>query len=177
MEYGEFNSINTSLVEYERTTKRVPTMKTLNDVNKKNDVKSKATEEVKAEPEKIDFSKVKIEPLFEEMVDFDTFSKSDFRAVKVKACEAVKKSKKLLQFTLDDGTGTDRTILSGIHAYYEPEELVGKTLIAITNLPPRAMMGIDSCGMLLSAIHEEEGEEKLHLLMVDDHIPAGAKLY
>ena len=154
-----------------------PTMKTLNDVNKKNDVKSKATEEVKAEPEKIDFSKVKIEPLFEEMVDFDTFSKSDFRAVKVKECVAVPKSKKLLQFTLDDGTGTDRTILSGIHAYYEPEELVGKTLIAITNLPLRAMMGIDSCGMLLSAIHEEEGEEKLHLLMVDDHIPAGAKLY
>ena len=154
-----------------------PTMKTLNDVNKKNDVKSKATEEVKAEPEKIDFSKVKIEPLFEEAVDFDTFSKSDFRAVKVKECVAVPKSKKLLQFTLDDGTGTDRTILSGIHAYYEPEELVGKTLIAITNLPPRAMMGIDSCGMLLSAIHEEEGEEKLHLLMVDDHIPAGAKLY
>ena len=133
-----------------------------------------------AAPEKeevIDFSKVKVEPLFEESVDFDTFSKSDFRAVKVKACEAVKKSKKLLQFTLDDGTGTDRTILSGIHAYYEPEELVGKTLIAITNLPPRAMMGIDSCGMLLSAVHEEEGEEKLHLLMVDDHIPAGAKLY
>ena len=154
-----------------------PTMKTLNDVNKKNDVKSKAAEEVKAEPEKIDFSKVKIEPLFEEAVDFDTFSKSDFRAVKVKECVAVPKSKKLLQFTLDDGTGTDRTILSGIHAYYEPEELVGKTLIAITNLPPRAMMGIDSCGMLLSAIHEEEGEEKLHLLMVDNHIPAGAKLY
>ena len=154
-----------------------PTMKTLNDVNKKNDVKSKAAEEVKAEPEKIDFSKVKIEPLFEEMVDFDTFSKSDFRAVKVKECVAVPKSKKLLQFTLDDGTGTDRTILSGIHAYYEPEELVGKTLIAITNLPPRAMMGIESCGMLLSAIHEEEGEEKLHLLMVDNHIPAGAKLY
>ena len=154
-----------------------PTMKTLNDVNKKNDVKSKAAEEVKAEPEKIDFSKVKVEPLFEEFVDFDTFSKSDFRAVKVKECVAVPKSKKLLQFTLDDGTGTDRTILSGIHAYYEPEELVGKTLIAITNLPPRAMMGIDSCGMLLSAIHEEEGEEKLHLLMVDDHIPAGAKLY
>ena len=154
-----------------------PTMKTLNDVNKKNDVKSKAAEEVKAEPEKIDFSKVKIEPLFEEAVDFDTFSKSDFRAVKVKECVAVPKSKKLLQFTLDDGTGTDRTILSGIHAYYEPEELVGKTLIAITNLAPRAMMGIDSCGMLLSAIHEEEGEEKLHLLMVDDHIPAGAKLY
>ena len=155
----------------------IPTMKSLGDVNKKNDVKNQAAEEMKAEPEKIDFSNVKIEPLFEEEVDFDTFSKSDFRAVKVKECVAVPKSKKLLQFTLDDGTGTDRTILSGIHAYYEPEELVGKTLIAITNLPPRAMMGIDSCGMLLSAIHEEEGEEKLHLLMVDDHIPAGAKLY
>ena len=155
----------------------VPTMKTLNDVNKGNDVKNQPVEEMKAEPEKIDFSKVKIEPLFEEQVDFDTFSKSDFRAVKVKECVAVPKSKKLLQFTLDDGTGTDRTILSGIHSFYEPEELVGKTLIAITNLPPRAMMGIDSCGMLLSAIHEEEGEEKLHLLMVDDHIPAGAKLY
>ena len=154
-----------------------PTMKSLNDVNKGNDVKNQPVEEMKAEPEKIDFSKVKIEPLFEEAVDFDTFSKSDFRAVKVKECVAVPKSKKLLQFTLDDGTDTDRTILSGIHAYYEPEELVGKTLIAITNLPPRAMMGIDSCGMLLSAIHEEEGEEKLHLLMVDDHIPAGAKLY
>lgn len=127
--------------------------------------------------EKIDFSKVEVEPLFKDFVDFDTFSKSDFRAVKVKECTAVPKSKKLLQFTLDDGTGTDRTILSGIHAYYEPEELVGKTLIAITNLPPRAMMGIDSCGMLLSAVHEEEGEEKLHLLMVDNHIPAGAKLY
>ena len=168
------------LLTDQRTIREVllfPTMKTLNDVNKKNDVKSKATEEVKAEPEKIDFSKVKIEPLFEEMVDFDTFSKSDFRAVKVKECVAVPKSKKLLQFTLDDGTGTDRTILSGIHSFYEPEELVGKTLIAITNLPPRAMMGIDSCGMLLSAIHEEEGEEKLHLLMVDDKIPAGAKLY
>ena len=152
-------------------------MKPLNDVNKGNDVKNQPVEEMKAEPEKIDFSKVKIEPLFEEMVDFDTFSKSDFRAVKVKECVAVPKSKKLLQFTLDDGTGTDRTILSGIHSFYEPEELVGKTLIAITNLPPRAMMGIDSCGMLLSAIHEEEGEEKLHLLMVDDHIPAGAKLY
>ena len=154
-----------------------PTMKPLNDVNKGNDVKNQPAEEMKAEPEKIDFSKVKIEPLFEEAVDFDTFSKSDFRAVKVKECVAVPKSKKLLQFTLDDGTGTDRTILSGIHSFYEPEELVGKTLIAITNLPPRAMMGIDSCGMLLSAIHEEEGEEKLHLLVVDDHIPAGAKLY
>ena len=177
MEYGEFNSINTSLVEYERTTKRVPTMKSIGGVKAENGVSSKTSEEVKVEPEKIDFSNVKIEPLFEEEVDFDTFSKSDFRAVKVKECVAVPKSKKLLQFTLDDGTGTDRTILSGIHAYYEPEELVGKTLIAITNLPPRAMMGIDSCGMLLSAIHEEEGEEKLHLLMVDDHIPAGAKLY
>ncbi len=154
-----------------------PTMKSLGDVNKKNDVTNQAAEEMKAEPEKIDFSNVKIEPLFEEEVDFDTFSKSDFRAVKVKECVAVPKSKKLLQFTLDDGTDTDRTILSGIHSFYEPEELVGKTLIAITNLPPRAMMGIDSCGMLLSAIHEEEGEEKLHLLMVDDHIPAGAKLY
>ena len=158
-----------------------PTMKSLDGVNKKNDVNNTASEapekNVKTESEKIDFSKVKVEPLFEEFVDFDTFSKSDFRAVKVKECVAVPKSKKLLQFTLDDGTGTDRTILSGIHAYYEPEELVGKTLIAITNLPPRAMMGIDSCGMLLSTIHEEEGEEKLHLLMVDDHIPAGAKLY
>ena len=158
-------------------SEKVPTMKSLGDVNKKNDVTNQAAEEMKAEPEKIDFSNVKIEPLFEEEVDFDTFSKSDFRAVKVKECVAVPKSKKLLQFTLDDGTGTDRTILSGIHSFYEPEELVGKTLIAITNLPPRAMMGIDSCGMLLSAIHEEEGEEKLHLLMVDDHIPAGAKLY
>ena len=130
-----------------------------------------------AAPEKIDFSKVEIEPLFSDFVDFDTFSKSDFRAVKVKECEAVKKSKKLLKFVLDDGTGTDRIILSGIHEYYEPEELVGKTCIAITNLPPRKMMGIDSCGMLLSAIHQEEGVEKLHLLMVDDHIPAGAKLY
>ena len=127
--------------------------------------------------EKIDFSKVEIEPLFADFVDFDTFSKSDFRAVKVKECEAVKKSKKLLKFTLDDGTGTDRTILSGIHAYYGPEELVGKTLLAITNLPPRPMMGIDSCGMLISAVHHEEGEEKLHLIMLDSHIPAGAKMY
>ena len=166
-----------SLEKYKAQTNVLPTMKSLGDVNKKNDVKNQAAEEMKVEPEKIDFSKVKVEPLFEEAVDFDTFSKSDFRAVKVKECVAVPKSKKLLQFTLDDGTGTDRTILSGIHAYYEPEELVGKTLIAITNLPPRAMMGIESCGMLLSAIHEEEGEEKLHLLMVDNHIPAGAKLY
>ena len=151
-----------------------PTMKSLGTDKKASKPAAKAPEAIK---EVIDFSKVEIEPLFKEEVDFETFSKSDFRAVKVKACEAVKKSKKLLQFTLDDGTGEDRTILSGIHAYYEPEELVGKTLIAITNLPPRAMMGIDSCGMLLSAVHEEEGEEKLHLLMVDDHIPAGAKLY
>lgn len=160
-------------------SEKVPTMKKLDDVNKKNDVKPKADVEVKAEPEKIDFSKVKIEPLFEEEVDFDTFSKSDFRAVKVKECVAVPKSKKLLQFTLDDGTGTDRTILSGIHAYYEPEELVGKTLIAITNLPPRKMMGIESCGMLLSAVNnlKDSEDEELHLLMVDNHIPAGAKLY
>ena len=158
-----------------------PTMKSQGAAKNEANNAAQATSAVSAEnvkpAEKIDFSKVKIEPLFEEAVDFDTFSKSDFRAVKVKECVAVPKSKKLLQFTLDDGTGTDRTILSGIHAYYEPEELVGKTLIAITNLPPRAMMGIESCGMLLSAIHEEEGEEKLHLLMVDDHIPAGAKLY
>ena len=154
-----------------------PTMKTLGGVKSENGVSSKEVSTPNSEPEKIDFSKVKVEPLFEEFVDFDTFSKSDFRAVKVKECVAVPKSKKLLQFTLDDGTGTDRTILSGIHAYYEPEELVGKTCIAITNLPPRPMMGIESCGMLISAVHEEEGEEKLHLLMVDDHIPAGAKLY
>ena len=157
-----------------------PTMKSQGAAkNEANNAEQKAAS-VEAAPvveEKIDFSNVKIEPLFEEMVDFETFSKSDFRAVKVKECVAVPKSKKLLQFTLDDGTGTDRTILSGIHTFYEPEELVGKTLIAITNLPPRAMMGIESCGMLLSAIHEEEGEEKLHLLMVDNHIPAGAKLY
>ncbi len=131
--------------------------------------------EVKDEP--IDFSKVEIEPLFKDYVDFETFSKSDFRAVKVKSCEAVKKSKKLLKFVLDDGTGTDRVILSGIHEYYEPEELVGKTCVAITNLPPRPMMGIDSCGMLISAVHHEEGVEKLHLLMLDAHIPAGAKMY
>lgn len=152
-----------------------PTMKPLGD--SKRDNAPKVAETPKAEPEKIDFSKVEIEPLFKDYVDFETFSKSDFRAVKVLACEAVPKSKKLLKFTLDDGTGEDRTILSGIHAYYEPEELVGKTCIAILNLPPRPMMGIESCGMLISAVHSEEGEEKLHLLMVDDHIPAGAKLY
>ena len=136
-----------------------------------------ASENPEVETEPIDFSNVEIEPLFEESVDFETFSKSDFRAVKVKDCFAVPKSKKLLQFTLDDGTGTDRTILSGIHAFYEPEQLIGKTLVAITNLPPRKMMGVESCGMLLSAIHNVNGEEKLNLLMVDDHIPAGAKLY
>ncbi len=152
---------------------KVPTMKPLESERKV----LKENKPVEKVEEKIDFSNVVIEPLFTDYVDFDTFSKSDFRAVKVKDCVAVKKSKKLLQFTLDDGTGTDRTILSGIHAYYEPEQLIGKTLIAITNLPPRNMMGIDSCGMLLSAIHSENGEEKLHLLMVDDHIPAGAKLY
>ncbi len=170
-----------------RDVQLFPTMKPLNDVNAENGVKKAAEKccpeegiscccEPKAE-EVIDFSKVEIEPLFSDFVDFDTFSKSDFRAVKVLACEAVPKSKKLLKFTLNDGTGENRTILSGIHAYYEPEELVGKTLIAITNLPPRPMMGIESCGMLLSAIHQEEGEEKLNLLMVDKHIPAGAKLY
>ena len=176
MEYGEFNSINTSLVEYERTTKRVPTMKSLDSDKKPSGIPK--TKDAVVE-EKIDFSKVKVEPLFEEYVDFETFSKSDFRAVKVKECVAVPKSKKLLQFTLDDGTGTDRTILSGIHAYYEPEELVGKTLIAITNLPPRKMMGIESCGMLLSAVNnlKDSEDEELHLIMVDNHIPAGAKLY
>lgn len=160
-----------------------PTMKSLDGGSKENKAsKSNSTEncdQIATVEEKIDFSNVKIEPLFEETVDFDTFSKSDFRAVKVKECVAVPKSKKLLQFTLDDGTGVDRTILSGIHAYYEPEELVGKTLIAITNLPPRAMMGIESCGMLLSAVNnlKDSEEEELHLLMVDNHIPAGAKLY
>ena len=192
MEYGEFNSINTSLVEYERTTKKLPTMKSLDSDKKNNSAKSAvaaSTQDAESAAgdsngfftanEKIDFSNVKVEPLFEEEVDFDTFSKSDFRAVKVKECVAVPKSKKLLQFTLDDGTGTDRTILSGIHAFYEPEELVGKTLIAITNLPPRKMMGIESCGMLLSAVNnlKDSEDEELHLLMVDNHIPAGAKLY
>ena len=158
----------------------IPTMKPLDSDKKVEKVASAPAAAAQAAPvveEKIDFSNVQIEPLFQDQVDFDTFSKSDFRAVKVKECEAVKKSKKLLKFVLDDGTGTDRVILSGIHEYYEPEELVGKTCIAITNLPPRAMMGIDSCGMLISAVHHENGEEKLHLLMVDPHIPAGAKLY
>ena len=157
-----------------------PTMKPLDSdkkVEKRVEAPAEATQAAPEVEEKIDFSNVQIEPLFQDQVDFDTFSKSDFRAVKVKECEAVKKSKKLLKFVLDDGTGVDRVILSGIHEYYEPEELVGKTCIAITNLPPRAMMGIDSCGMLISAVHHENGEEKLHLLMVDPHIPAGAKLY
>ena len=157
-----------------------PTMKPL-DMEKKAEkaveAPAAAVQETPAVEEKIDFSNVQIEPLFSDFVDFETFSKSDFRAVKVKECEAVKKSKKLLKFVLDDGTGTDRVILSGIHEYYEPEELVGKTCIAITNLPPRPMMGIDSCGMLISAVHHENDEERLHLLMVDPHIPAGAKLY
>jgi len=159
-----------------------PTMKPLSSDRKKIEVIDDGPEAAKAEEapaaeEKIDFSNVEIEPLFKDHVDFETFSKSDFRAVKVKDCVAVKKSKKLLQFTLDDGTGEDRTILSGIHMYYEPEELVGKTLLAITNLPPRPMMGIDSCGMLISAVHNENGEERLHLIMLDPHIPAGAKMY
>ena len=153
-----------------------PTMKPLDLPKKENTKVDAAPAEAKKE-EVVDFSKVEIEPLFKDFVDFDTFSKSDFRAVKVKSCEAVKKSKKLLKFVLDDGTGEDRVILSGIHEYYEPEELVGKTCVAIVNLPPRPMMGIDSCGMLISAVHHEEGAEKLHLLMLDPHIPAGAKMY
>ena len=157
----------------------IPTMKPT-DMPKAEKTEEKAAMPSVAAPaaqEKIDFSKVEIEPLFQDFVDFETFAKSDYRAVKVKACEAVKKSKKLLKFLLDDGSGKDRVILSGIHDYYEPEELVGKTCVAITNLPPRKMMGIDSEGMLISAVHHEEGEERLHLLMLDDHIPAGAKMY
>ena len=161
---------------YDDTEIIFPTMKPL-DLPKKDNTKVDAAPAEAKKEEVIDFSKVEIEPLFKDFVDFETFSKSDFRAVKVKSCEAVKKSKKLLKFTLNDGSGTDRVILSGIHEYYEPEELVGKTCVAITNLPPRPMMGIDSCGMLISAVHHEEGAEKLHLLMLDPHIPAGAKLY
>ena len=164
----------------EECAKDFPTMKSLDSDKKASKEVSAPAETAQTAPvveEKIDFSNVQIEPLFEEFVDFDTFSKSDFRAVKVLECEAVPKSKKLLKFTLDDGSDEKRTILSGIHAYYEPEQLIGKTCIAITNLPPRKMMGIDSCGMLISAVHKEGEEEKLHLLMVDDHIPAGAKLY
>ena len=180
---AHFPRVYKDIQELAYQSKKFPTMKsqgaTKNAANNAAQAEVTASAQDTKPVEKIDFSNVKIEPLFEETVDFDTFSKSDFRAVKVKECVAVPKSKKLLQFTLDDGTGTDRTILSGIHAYYEPEELVGKTLIAITNLPPRAMMGIESCGMLLSAVNnlKDSEDEELHLIMVDDHIPAGAKLY
>ena len=172
-ENATFQALQGVMKPDEETGGVFPTMKPL-DMPKKAETKAAVAAPV---TEKIDFSNVKVEPLFEEFVDFDTFAKSDYRAVKVKACEAVPKSKKLLKFVLDDGSGTDRVILSGIHEYYEPEELVGKTCIAITNLPPRPMMGIDSCGMLISAVHEYDGKEGLNLLMVDDRIPAGAKLY
>lgn len=177
-ENATFQALQGVMKPDEETGGVFPTMKPLDmpKAEKKTGSAPTVAQAAKAE-EVIDFSKVEIEPLFADFVDFETFSRSDFRAVKVKACEAVKKSKKLLKFTLDDGSGEDRVILSGIHEYYEPEELVGKTCIAITNLPPRPMMGIDSCGMLISAVHHEEGAERLHLLMVDDHIPAGAKLY
>ena len=173
---AKFQAKRAVMKQDETVKTQIPTMKPL-DMPKKETAKAEAAPAVPAAEEKIDFSNVEIEPLFKDFVDFETFSKSDFRAVKVKSCEAVKKSKKLLKFVLDDGTGTDRVILSGIHEYYEPEELVGKTCVAITNLPPRPMMGIDSCGMLISAVHHEEGVEKLHLLMLDPHIPAGAKMY
>ena len=178
-EGGGFMAQQAMLKQDETVRTQIPTMKPLaSDTAAKAAVKAAPAATPAEKPvEKIDFSNVKIEPLFEEMVDFETFSKSDFRAVKIKECSAVPKSKKLLKFVLDDGTGADRVILSGIHDYYEPQTLVGKTLIAITNLPPRKMMGIDSCGMIISAIHHEEGEERLNLLMVDDRIPAGAKLY
>lgn len=186
-ENGTFSTVQGVMKPDEEGRRLFPTMKPLdsdrksakpgNAANKGVIASAQTQVEIAVKDEPIDFSKVEIEPLFQDFVDFETFSKSDFRAVKVLACEAVPKSKKLLKFTLDDGTGQPRTILSGIHAYYEPEELVGKTCIAITNLPPRAMMGIESCGMLISALHTEAGEERLHLLMVDDHIPAGAKLY
>ena len=179
-ENGDFIAKRAVMKQDEEVGTQIPTMKPLDAVKKESAADGEAQQATKTEEkptEKIDFSNVKIEPLFEEYVDFETFSKSDFRAVKVKACEAVPKSKKLLKFVLDDGTGTDRVILSGIHEYYEPEELVGKTCIAITNLPPRPMMGIDSCGMQISAVHEENGKEGLNLLMVDSRIPAGAKLY
>ena len=171
-----FEPLQSGMEQDEGSRILLPTMKPL-DTDKKPAKPAEAAPTAPVVEEKIDFFNVQIEPLFTDLVDFDTFSKSDFRAVKVKECEAVKKSKKLLKFVLDDGTGTDRVILSGIHEYYEPEELVGKTCIAITNLPPRAMMGIESCGMLISAVHQENGQQKLHLLMVDPHIPAGAKLY
>lgn len=174
---GAFSTRQAVTKPDEETGGVFPTMKPLDSAKKENSVNSEGAAAPKPVAEKVDFSQVKIEPLFEEMVDFDTFAKSDFRAVKIEACEAVPKSKKLLKFTLDDGTERRRTILSGIHEYYEPEELVGKTAIAIVNLPPRKMMGIDSEGMLISAVHEENGREGLNLLMVDDRIPAGAKLY
>ena len=177
---AKFQAKRAVMKQDETVKTQIPTMKPLDSDKKVSKEVSAPAEVAPAAPaaeEKIDFSKVEIEPLFADYVDFDTFSKSDFRAVKIKACEPVKKSKKLLKFVLDDGTGTDRVILSGIHEYYEPEELVGKTAIAIVNLPARQMMGIDSCCMLISAVHSEEGEERLHLLMVDPHIPAGAKLY
>ena len=177
---AKFQAKRAVMKQDETVKTQIPTMKPLDSDKKVSKEASAPAEAAQAAPEtqeKIDFSNVEIEPLFQDLVDFDTFAKSDYRAVKVKECEAVKKSKKLLKFVLDDGTGVDRVILSGIHEYYEPEELVGKTCIAITNLPPRPMMGIDSCGMLISAVHHENGEEKLHLLMVDPHIPAGAKLY
>ena len=173
---AKFQAKRAVMKQDETVKTQIPTMKPL-DMPKKDAAKAEAAPAAPAKEEVIDFSKVEIEPLFKDFVDFETFSKSDFRAVKVKACEAVKKSKKLLKFVLDDGSGTDRVILSGIHEYYEPEELVGKTCVAITNLPPRPMMGIASEGMLISAVHHENGEERLHLLMVDPHIPAGAKLY
>lgn len=175
-ENATFQALQGVMKPDEETGGVFPTMKPLDLPKKENTKVDAAPAEAKKE-EVIDFSKVEIEPLFKDFVDFETFSKSDFRAVKVKSCEAVKKSKKLLKFVLDDGTGTDRVILSGIHEYYEPEELVGKTCVAITNLPPRPMMGIASEGMLISAVHHEEGVEKLYLLMLDPHIPAGAKLY
>lgn len=184
---GAFSTIQGVMKPDEETGGVFPTMKPLDTKTSDRDAADAAKTgiigsgydkvEIQIADEKIDFSKVEIEPLFADFVDFETFSRSDFRVVKVKDCQAVKKSKKLLKFILDDGSGTDRVILSGIHEYYEPEELLGKTCIAITNLPPRSMMGIDSCGMLISAVHHEAGEERLHLLMVDDSIPAGAKLY
>ena len=173
---GAFSTIQGVMKPDEETGGVFPTMKPL-ELPKKENTKVEAAPAAPVAEEKIDFSNVEIEPLFKDYVDFETFSKSDFRAVKVKSCEAVKKSKKLLKFVLDDGSGADRVILSGIHDYYEPEELVGKTCVAITNLPPRPMMGIASEGMLISAVHHENGEEKLHLLMLDPHIPAGAKMY
>ena len=176
-ENATFQALQGVMKPDEETGGVFPTMKSIGGQDGRKEEKKAPAEASAAPSEAIDFSKVEIEPLFGEMVDFETFSKSDFRAVKVKDCAAVPKSKKLLQFTLDDGTGTDRTILSGIHEYYEPEDLIGKTCIAIVNLPPRKMMGIDSCGMLISAVHEEDGREGLNLLMVDSRIPAGAKLY